>query len=350
MAHSTTRLEDQFQGGSKFRAVNTWKPDDPPVERAHELVQKHWPETSRTLWLNPPAALATAPRQEEWRYWQPHFPQHAALRAQGWKELENESAWDRVVLYASKHKDENWSLLAAANHLLSPAGQLLFAVPNDYGSKSYQKGLESLTVDYQSARKSRLYKLRRGPIGEEPLSLEPLRLMDHGLWSCPGLFSWAEVDRGSELLAEAMRQEKLKGPVADLGAGWGYLASTLDDKLTVHLFESDRRGLACASRNLAGRKASTHWCDLSDTESWPAGAPTSFASVICNPPFHSGQRQQASLGQLFARLAHRLLPQGGALWLVGNTHLGYPRLLASLFSSVEVKQQKDGFSVVKAVK
>jgi 16S rRNA (guanine1207-N2)-methyltransferase len=325
---------------------------DPALERAHELVQKHLPCAARVLLLNPPSC-AGPPAHQDWRFWQPHFAQNRDLRRQGWRELEESAPgrWEAVVLYGSKHKEENWELLGAASSLLTGHGRLLFAVPNEYGSKSYQRRLHQADpgLEYESGRKSRLYKLSN-PSRPQACDLVPMRRLPNGFWSVPGLFSWSGVDQGSAMLGEHLAGEKLQGPVADLGAGWGYLASRLEQRLTVHLFESDRRGLECARRNLKGRDAHFHWCDLVDTESWPEGAPSSFATVLTNPPFHSGRREQAELGQLFARLAHRLLPRGGTLWLVGNTHLGYPRLLGSLFSSLQVRHQRAGFDVIRAVK
>jgi 16S rRNA (guanine1207-N2)-methyltransferase len=276
------------------------------------------------------------------------------LRLAGWREFEApwQERWDEIVLYAGKHKEENWALLEAANGLMTENAKTLFVVPNEYGSKSYQRRLqdEGRLLDYESGRKSRLYRLRRVASEATLQPLDALRRNAAGYWSSPGLFSWNEVDRGSALLAEALKGEVLKGPIGDLGAGWGYLGTALDGKQHLHLFESDRRGLAAAQKNLEGRAVTGHWCDLTDTEHWPPGAPTTLGTVISNPPFHAGKRQEAALGQLFARLAHRLLPPGGAFWLVGNTHLGYPRLLATLFGAVDVRLQKDGFTVVKAHK
>lgn len=324
---------------------------DPAIARTHELIEKLQPIGQKALWLNPPALLPSEGHPDS-RLWQPHFNDHHTLRLRGWKDLERDASglWDRIVLYASKHKEENWELLDAANSLLSPEGSILFGVPNDYGSKSYQAGLENRgrLLSYESARKSRVYRLKGAPAAALPL--EQPRLTPGGFWSSPGLFSWSAVDRGSALLAQALQEQPLSGPVADLGAGWGYLASTLNPKLELHLFETDRRGLDCARRNLEDRRVGYHWCDLSDTDSWPEGAPSSVATVITNPPFHTGKKEETALGQLFARLAHRLLPKGGALWLVGNSHLAYPRLLATLYSSVEVRAQRDGFTVVRAVK
>ena len=49
-------------------------------------------------------------------------------------------------------------------------------------------------------------------------------LTEGGFWTAPGVFSADGVDLASALLADAL-PETLKGEVADLGAGWGYLAA-----------------------------------------------------------------------------------------------------------------------------
>ena len=324
--------------------------DDPAIARAHELVEKHRQPEDATLWLNPPACLNRPPLGAD-RLWQPHYPQYRELAARGWQESEGEQLWPKIILYASKHKEENWSLLEAANGRLRPDGNALFVIPNDYGSKSYESRLaeQGRLVSYESGRKARLYTLR--PTASE--SAPPLKNLvrnEAGLWSCPGLFSWKDIDRGSAMLAQVLEGESLKGPVADLGAGWGYLSSTLDPKLEVHLLESDMRGLDCAALNLKGRQARMHWCDLSHAGGWPSTAPSRVGTVISNPPFHAGKKEDTALGREFARVAWNALPSGGCYWMVGNTHLAYPRLLADLFRSVVVLAQGAGFTVVKAVK
>lgn len=318
---------------------------DPAQERAHELVRRRtaWPE--KTLWLNPPAGLQS-PEHAPWRFWQPFFPVHRTLLARGWRELESEEpGWSTIVCYASKHKEETWGLLRAANSMLEPGGTLLFAVPNDYGAKSFQEALQPAT--YEVGRKSRLYQIARRDDWAPGRLVEP-RVLPAGHTAVPGLFSWSAPDRGSQLLVEAWQGRRLQGPIADLGAGWGFLARHLDPRWEVHLFEADRRALTCARQNLIGRSIATYWCDLSHPEGWPAEAPSRFPTIVTNPPFHAGQREESALGRAFAAQARRHLSAHGELWLVGNSHLGYPRWLATLFPTVETLIQKDGFTVVRA--
>jgi 16S rRNA (guanine1207-N2)-methyltransferase len=335
-------------GGSKEPGMRSGS-SDPAIVRAQELVEKHFPTLESVLWLNPPSCLG-APRRAGWRLWQPHYPDSIRLRQLGWPDQMSQGTWDAIVVYASKHKDENWALLDAADSLLSQSGYILFAVPNEYGAKSYQQELaaQGRMVHYESGRKSRLYRLQG--VGRPARSPDQLCRNSSGFWSCPGLFSWKAPDRGSLLLAETLKGENLAGPVGDFGAGWGYLGVGLDPALSLHLFESDRRGLEAARLNLPGRDLSTYWCDLTQSGQWPEQAPTRLGTVITNPPFHSGKREETELGRQFAVQAHRVLRPGQALWLVGNTHLAYPRLLSTLFASIEVRAQRDGYTVVRAVK
>lgn len=345
---------------------------DPSLTRALELIDKHRPETEASLWLLPPGA-ALPSHHTGWRFWQPHFQARSQLLSSGWPDVDvapfciassdkNDSlidpssksfkAWPSVVVFASKSKEETFTHLQLANLLLDDRGILLFVCPNDYGAKSYEQPLKECgaTAHYENGRKSRLYTLKKHEGFHHTSPVGPQKIME-GFWSAPGLFSWSKIDQGSKLLAQCLRQEELIGPVADFGAGYGYLATQLQPRLTVHLFEEDLRGLVCAQHNLANRRNTfAHWCDLSDLRTWPAGAPETFATIITNPPFHTGKKDVAALGQLFAILAHRRLSPGGCLWLVGNTHLGYPRFLQSLFQQVEVRAQHEGFTIVKAIK
>ncbi len=321
------------------------------MERAHELVAKFPPKTSApSLWLKPPSTVGS-PLESSWRFWHPLFSQHRELSALGWQELQETkiaSPWKSIVLYGGKHKDENWDLLKSANLHLHDDGVIHFVVPNEYGSKSYQKPLENedRLIDHQSGRKSRLYLLKKGQPSGGGSDFGALRKNPEGYWSNPGLFSWSGGDRGSRVLADVLKRAELDGPVADLGAGWGYLCSQLDPSLTLHLFENDQRGLEAARQNLDRPNVVTHWCDLCQPSPWPKEALKSYRTIITNPPFHIGRKEQSLLSHHFAALAHRLLKPHGDFYLVGNTHLAYQRLLKELFTSVEIIEQRDGFSVI----
>lgn len=148
----------------------------------------------------------------------------------------------------------------------------------------------------------------------------------------PGVFSADAPDRGSVLLAAAL-PERLYGRVADLGAGWGFLARAIlqrADVKSLDLVEADRVALDCAEQNICDPRARFHWADA--TRFKPAQP---WDAVVMNPPFHISRAADPELGAAFLRAAHRGLLPGGALWLVANRHLPYDRILTPLFRTVE---------------
>lgn len=144
----------------------------------------------------------------------------------------------------------------------------------------------------------------------------------------PGLFSADDIDPASALLAEAL-PAGLKGVVADLGAGWGYLSARLLAKApgiaTLHLIEADARALDCARHNVTDPRAQFHWADATRPLKLQLDA------VVMNPPFHHGRAARPQLGTAFIRAAAAMLKPSGQLFLVANRHLPYEAALTESF-------------------
>lgn len=160
-----------------------------------------------------------------------------------------------------------------------------------------------------------------------------------------GVFSADGIDPGSRLLAGAL-PARLGARVADLGAGWGYLAAQIlqrGDVEDLHLVEADHSALTCARANVRDPRAVFHW---DDATRWQT--PALLDAVVMNPPFHTGRAATPELGQAFVQTAARSLKPGGQLWLVANRHLPYEQTLEALFGRVEPQVQQDGFKVIRA--
>lgn len=171
------------------------------------------------------------------------------------------------------------------------------------------------------------------------------RQIEGGFVTLPGVFSADAPDRGSVLLAAAL-PEKLYGRVADLGAGWGYLARailTRADVKSLDLVEADSAALDCAAANVTDPRARFHWADA--TRFKPAQP---WDAVVMNPPFHISRAADPELGAAFLRAAHRGLLPGGTLWLVANRHLPYDRILTPLFRTVEEISGDAVFRLIRA--
>lgn len=315
---------------------------DPALARARDLVLKSLPEEP-ALWLRPPGD--TPCTHPDSRFEQPWYPEHQRLLSLGWKPLgEERREWTKVVVFGSRQKEETRRMLERARRTATDS--VYFAVPNEYGGKSWKTELEGVRSE-EIGRKSRLFVL--SPVEESVLD-EELGENSAGFTSTPGLFSWDKVDRGSELLAEVLSEQSLRGPVVDLGAGWGYLPTRLSPHLEIHLVEADRRGLEAAQANLEGRNVHYHWADGTDPQTLPSGLKGRVPVVITNPPFHTHKKADPVLGGAFVATAAWLLKKGGACYLVGNSHLPYAKIMEAVFSTVEIVLQQDGFKVYRGVK
>jgi 16S rRNA (guanine1207-N2)-methyltransferase len=168
-----------------------------------------------------------------------------------------------------------------------------------------------------------------------------------GFQTLPGIFSADGRDRGSVLLAEAL-PGKLSGKVADLGAGWGFLAAEILKRPGVKrldLVEAEADALDCARVNVTDPRARFHWADAT---TW---RPESLLdAVVMNPPFHAGRDADPALGAAFIRAARRMLAPDGSLWLVQNRHLPYDAVLAESFLHHEDVAANASFRVVHATK
>ena len=168
-----------------------------------------------------------------------------------------------------------------------------------------------------------------------------------GFQTLPGIFSADGPDPGSILLAAAL-PAKLGGKIADLGAGWGFLAAEILKRPGVKkldLVEAEADALDCARVNVADPRARFHWADAT---SWRPE--TLLDAVVMNPPFHTRRAAHPALGAAFIRAARRMLAPDGSLWLVANRHLPYDAVLSDCFLEVRDVAGGSGFRVIQAIK
>ncbi len=166
----------------------------------------------------------------------------------------------------------------------------------------------------------------------------------HGFYTTAGVFSDSAIDAGSALLANAL-PAKLPKRMADLGAGWGYLAAAVLARAGVQrvdLIEAESLALDCARLNIRDPRAVFHWADAT------ALRRAEFDGIVMNPPFHAGRAADPGLGRALIDAAARMLTPSGQLWLVANRHLPYEAHLVARFRNVVELPGSGGFKLFHA--
>ncbi|MCS6626261.1 class I SAM-dependent methyltransferase [Roseibacterium beibuensis] len=263
-----------------------------------------------------------------------------------------EGSAEAAMIYAPPGVLERRHTLALALKALKPGGRLDVMAPKDKGGSRLKKELEAFGVEIGESAKAhhrRCVAIRPDPIEglDEAIDAGAPRLVP-GLeaWSQPGVFAWDRVDTGTLLLAQHL--PPLKGAGADLGCGYGALATVVlrsSAVTSLRLIDLDRRAVEAARRNIDDPRASFDWADARTVE---AGGDLDF--VVMNPPFHDGGAEDRRLGQAFIRQAAAMLKKGGVLWLVANRHLPYEADITAAFKRSQPIADKGGYKVIEAVK
>ena len=267
-----------------------------------------------------------------------------------------------VLLLPPRQRDEARALFARALTKLQPGGCVLAAMPNAEGAKSGEADLARLagTVQHQSKHKCRVFwstpsaaEVNQDLLNDW-LALDAPREIVDGYVSRPGLFAWDRIDRASALLA-AHLPNTLRGRVADLGAGYGYLGSQVvahcPQVSHIDLYDAEARAIEPARTNMtraqhaSGREVefSVSWHDVT------RGLPHRYDAIVSNPPFHQGRADLPELGRAFIVSAAEALMPEGRLFIVANRHLPYEAVLGAKFREVKTLVTHEGFKVIEAV-
>lgn len=168
-----------------------------------------------------------------------------------------------------------------------------------------------------------------------------------GFLTAPGMFAAEAADAGSRRLAEAL-DGRLAGRVAELGAGWGWLAhqalARCPGIARLDLFEAEALALDAARANVTDARAEFHWTDVA---ALGPGVPP-YDAVLMNPPFHRGRAAEPELGAAFIATAARILKPSGRLLMVANRQLPYEAVLDAQFREWERLSEDGGYKVIRA--
>ena len=274
------------------------------------------------------------------------------LEASGYSvvpQLEAKS-FDGALVLAGKHKRLNETNVIRAWNGLKPGKILVVAGDKNVGIAPLRKFVQAKADVEESLSKNHglvFWAVKQASDWELPLvgaSVDEYK-------TAPGMFSPEKIDMGSSLLAEHF-DERIRGSVADFGAGWGYLSGELlsrSKKLShLDLYEVDWASLEAAKENISGKigdvRMSDYWHDII----WEP-ITRKYNWIIMNPPFHVARKADIPLGESFIAKARQSLQPKGKLLMVANIQLPYEALLKQKFSRCELLSAKGGFKVFEAM-
>nr|WP_315052380.1 class I SAM-dependent methyltransferase [uncultured Brevundimonas sp.] len=276
----------------------------------------------------------------------PLIPESAALEAM------EPGSIDAVTVYAPPGVLERRYTLAMALRALKVGGRLDVMAPKAKGGSRLAKEMKAFGLEIAETAKAH----HRRCIAQRPDVVEGVdeaiaagaQQLVPGLdaWSQPGIFAWDRTDAGSGLLAEHL--PVLKGKGADLGCGYGALATVIlrsPQAVSLKMVDIDRRAIKAARRNIEDARAKVQWTDVRTL-----ATNGDYDFVVSNPPFHDGGAEDRRLGRAFIRKAAEMLRKGGVLWLVANRHLPYEAELNAAFARVRPVADQGGYKVFEAVK
>ena len=235
--------------------------------------------------------------------------------------------------------------------------------------KRWNRGVKKLTDRYLAAgevfpfeRHARWIKFSpeagiqpAGKPAEKP-ACRPWTLEKYPIRIIPSaaVFSSAGLDQGTAAFLERFPEKEAAQAekIADIGCGSGILglsAASLNPEAEIIMTDESFLAVEAAAHN-AGLNGFSERCSVYASNGLGGVENESLDLILCNPPFHYRNVQSREPAAFMFSEAQRCLRPGGTIQVVGNTHLGYHKLLKEYFPNPVTVLRNSKFTVIKAVK
>ncbi|NMX50187.1 methyltransferase [Pseudomonas veronii] len=266
--------------------------------------------------------------------------------------------FDRVLIRVPKTLALLEEQLIRLQGQLAPDAEVIAAAMVKHLPRAAGELLEQYIGPMHASLAIKKARLLIATVGERPAAVSPyptryaldtpaIALLNHA-----NVFCRESLDIGTRAFLPHLPTGLGSARVADLGCGNGVLA------IASALQNPDAHYTLVDESYMAVQSAAENWqAALGDREvivraddGLAGQAPQSLDVVLCNPPFHQQQVVGDFLAWRMFQQAREALVVGGALYIVGNRHLGYHSKLARLFRGVEQVAATPKFVILKARK
>lgn len=271
---------------------------------------------------------------------------------------ENQAPFDLLLIYIPKAKNEIEYLLANLTPYLKENADIVLVGEKKCGIKSAPNLLAPYSDQVNAIDSARHCSVIYAQLNKVVASFEQaqwikdykLNINDISLTirSLPGVFSFGQLDSGSELLLNNL-PEQLNGEALDFGCGAGVLSCYLLKKhpqLALDLIDVNVYALESAKLTLKenGLQANVFASDVFSNIN------KEYDLLISNPPFHSGQKTNYDAAETFISDSIKFLKKKGRLTVVANKFLRYEPILTSTYNQFFEEAQNNKFKVLSCLK
>jgi 23S rRNA (guanine1835-N2)-methyltransferase len=266
-----------------------------------------------------------------------------------------------VVIKVSKYQALLEQQLLALRQVATPATRILAAgKAKDIHSSTlalFEKYLGQTRTSL-AWKKARLIHCTVDGTSATPLNnpfptVWPLEGTDMLIHNHANVFSRTSLDIGARFMLDNLPVHSAR-KVIDLGCGNGVLGLALlarDAEVEVTFIDESHMAVASAQLNVEHNLPDALPRARFMVNNCLDGVEVGSADrILCNPPFHQLQAITDHIAWQMFSDAHRVLPQGGELWIVGNRHLDYHNKLKRLFANAQVVASNSKFVILKAIK
>lgn len=266
--------------------------------------------------------------------------------------------FDRVLIRVPKTLALLEEQLIRLQGQLAPGAEVIAGAMIKHLPRAAGELLERYIGPMQASLAVKKARLLIATVADRPVAVSPyptrytldtpaIKLLNHA-----NVFCREGLDIGTRAFLPHLPKNLGSARVADLGCGNGVLA------IASALQNPDAQYTLVDESYMAVQSAAENWQAALGAREVRVRADDGLAGqeaqsldvVLCNPPFHQQQVVGDFLAWRMFQQAREALVVGGALYIVGNRHLGYHSKLARLFRGVEQVAATPKFVILKARK